>query len=112
MPPRMVHQDLPHVPGRDSNKLRAAFPIDPITLTHEPDEGLVHQTRGLQGVARTFPPKIGGCEMARFAVHNSGHLLEGGRTDGIQACSAELCAVQHYSAVRNPTNEHALGLEM
>lgn len=78
MAARVVDENLAHVLGGDGDKMRAAFPIGPGTLLHEPQKGFVDQSGGLQGVSRTLAAEIRSRQPAQFPIDNGGYLDQSG----------------------------------
>jgi hypothetical protein len=64
----MIHQDAPHQARRDPEKVRAILPADPAGV-RQPEERLVHQGRGLQGVPAALAAHVPSREAAELRFH-------------------------------------------
>jgi hypothetical protein len=60
----MIDQNVPYQPGGDGHEVHPVLPIY-VSLVYQPDIGLVHQSRGLQGVAGPLPAQ---CSDARYGA--------------------------------------------
>ena len=74
--PGLFHQQLPHGFGRRGKEVSAAIPAR-ILLAHQPQVGIVHQSRGLQGVARGQLGHAGDRQSPKLLVQK-GQKLGGG----------------------------------
>lgn len=73
--PRMIHQDLAHDAGRDSEKVDAAVEIASGAFEY-PDVGLVYEGRRLQGMVTAFTTKAPGCDPAQLGIGGIHQLIQ------------------------------------
>ena len=64
----MVDENAPHQAGRNAEKVSAILPADAAGV-RQPKERLVHQRRGLQGVAPTLTAHVPSSQAAKLRLH-------------------------------------------
>jgi uncharacterized protein YeaO (DUF488 family) len=70
---RLVDEDLPHGLSRRAKEMSAVLP--PLAATAELKPGFMHQSRGLQGLARRQARQLSGRQKAQFVVQRRGPRL-------------------------------------
>ena len=73
----MLYQNLAHVPGGDSDKVRTPFVLRLALLRH-PHPGFVHKRCGLERVARPLVAHVPAGQAAQFRFHERHERIEGG----------------------------------
>jgi hypothetical protein len=63
-----IHEDVAHHLGADSEEVIAVLPVA-LRPLHEPKVGLVHESRGLQGVAVALVRHVPLRDAVQFVVH-------------------------------------------
>jgi hypothetical protein len=72
---RPIHEDMSHDLGADSEEVIAVLPVALRSL-HKPNVRLVHESRGLQGVAGTFVRHIPLRDAVELMVHERNKRLQ------------------------------------
>ena len=73
--PRVIDEHAPHQAGRNPEKVRAVLPADAPGVG-QPEKRLVHQRRGLQGVAAPLAAHVPSSQAAQLRLHERRQLLE------------------------------------
>ena len=73
----MIHQNLTHQSGGDSEKVRSIVRVKR-ALIHQPQVRLIDQRSALQCVFRTLPLEMIASDLAKFLVDQRNQTLEGG----------------------------------
>jgi hypothetical protein len=74
--PRLVDQDPPHHPGRDSEKVGAVAPFH-LPLIDQPDVRLVNECRRLEGVTGRFAKHIRRGHAAKVVIYQRHEVFQG-----------------------------------
>src|SRR4029077_3199809 len=74
--PRIVNQDLAHLPRRHRQKVRAILSVERRLLADKPQIGFMNQRCALQCVSRTFLFEMVVCDVAQFLVDQGNQSLE------------------------------------
>jgi len=64
----VVDENAPHQAGRDPEKVRAILPADAAGV-RQPEERLVHERSGLQGVSATLAAHVASSQAAKLRFH-------------------------------------------
>jgi hypothetical protein len=64
----MVHQNAPHRPGGEGEKMDAVFESR-FAFVEEDQEQLVHQARGFERMIGPFAPQVAGRNVAEMRIH-------------------------------------------
>ena len=72
---RMIHQNLPHQPGGDSQEMRPVLPVH-LRLVHQFKVDLIDQRGGLQGVALALHPHVVLGDAPQFPFNQRDQLVE------------------------------------
>ena len=97
-PTAMIDQYAPHERCGDTKKLIPIVPFDFLLLS-EPQVRLVHESRGLQGVAGALAPQIKRREAPKFGVNRFDGLLRNGRRRVRHEAKQLLCQAPVWAGV-------------
>lgn len=80
---RIVHQNVPHHPRRDSQEMDSVGELA-VGILKQSQVGLVYQGGGLQGVLGPFSAQVASSDMVQFIVERRHQLVQHGLIPGAQ----------------------------